>query len=110
MGHEGVIPHRERLLHRDAGVAHRRELVAGGTIQRIHERVRQRTEEEAIDTAPSGGGTAHVELRIIHLWRDMDARLEVELQVARSAHAEGKAVGDLEGGVAATLRSTPVWN
>src|SRR5256886_6754737 len=107
MRYEGVIPHRERLLHRDTGVAHRRELVAGGTIQRIHERVWQRTEEEAIDTAPPGGGTVHVELRIIHLWRYVDARLEIELQVARSAHAEVKTVGNPENGVTHLFRVEP---
>src|SRR5207302_8271129 len=107
MRHEGVIPQRERLLHRDTGVAHRRELVAGGTIQRIHERVWQRTEEKAIDTAPPGSGTVHVELGIVHLWRYVDARLQIELQVARSAHAEVKTVGNLEDGVAHLFRVQP---
>src|SRR5262245_58095396 len=51
MGHESIVPQGQRLLNGHAGVAGRGELIAGGTIERVHERVRQGAKQKPIDAA-----------------------------------------------------------
>ena len=74
-------------------------MIASRTIERVHERVRQRAKQEAIDAAPTRQGAVDVELRVVHLRCDVDAWLEVELHVARPAHAKVEAIRDLENGI-----------
>src|SRR5205085_10291546 len=81
-------------------VANGRELGGVRAIQRIHKWIRQRAENKAIDTAPAIVPPVEIEVGIINVGSNVDARLHRELFRRRAAHLQVDSVADSENGVA----------
>src|SRR5437867_12185410 len=59
---EGAVPERQGLLYGDARVARRRQLVAGGAVKGVHDRIGQSPKEKSIDAPAAPGRAGHVKL------------------------------------------------